>query len=61
MSELVHFWAEHGDVGHMALFLWALGASAVAMFALKELKRSHTRYEDFVDEIRKATTHFGNS
>lgn len=60
MAELVPFFAENGDIAHMALFLWAASASAVAAFTLKELSRSHTRYEDFVDEIRRATRQLGS-
>lgn len=40
-----------GDLAHLALFLWAGSASALAAHALKELARSNRRFEDFVAAI----------
>jgi hypothetical protein len=42
-----------GDLAHLALFLWASAASALAWYALKELSRSNRRFEDFVTAIAR--------
>jgi hypothetical protein len=44
---------ERGDLAHLALFLWATGASALLIWALKELAASNRRFNDFVSEIAR--------
>jgi hypothetical protein len=39
MDELIRIFGERGDLAHLALFLWAASASALAAFALRELAR----------------------
>lgn len=39
MTELAAQFVERGDLAHLALFLWASGASAFLGFALRELAR----------------------
>jgi len=51
MDDLTKTIAERGDLAHLALFLWASGASAVLVWTLKELARANQRFEDFVKEI----------
>jgi len=51
MDELTRTVIERGDLAHLALFLWASGASALLVFALKELARANRRFESFVHEI----------
>jgi hypothetical protein len=53
MTELTKEFAERGDLAHLALFLWASGASGLLVFALKELAASNKRFEDFVGEIAR--------
>jgi hypothetical protein len=48
-----------GDLAHLALFLWASGASGLLVWALKELARSNRRFEDFVTEISRVTRLLG--
>lgn len=43
----------HGDVGHVALFLWAASASALAVILLRELSRTSARFEAFVMAIAR--------
>ena len=45
--------AERGDLAHLALFLWASGASGLLVWALKELALSNKRFNDFVSEISR--------
>lgn len=51
MDELTKTVAERGDLAHLALFLWASGASAVLVWTLKELAAANRRFSEFVSEI----------
>jgi len=51
MDELTKTIATRGDLAHLALFLWASGASALLVFALRELAAANRRFDDFVREI----------
>jgi hypothetical protein len=53
MDELVRTFAARGDLAHVALLLWALSASALAGFALRELAASMRRFDDFVRELAR--------
>ena len=51
MDELTKTIASRGDLAHLALFLWASGASALLVWTLRELATANKRFEDFVKEI----------
>ncbi|MBK1625363.1 MULTISPECIES: hypothetical protein [Hyphomicrobiales] len=51
MPELTKTFAERGDLAHLALFLWASGASGLLVWSLRELAASNRRFNDFVKEI----------
>lgn len=51
MPDLVRIFTERGDLAHLALFLWASSASALAWFALRELTAAMRRFDDFVREL----------
>ncbi len=51
MDDLTRTIAERGDLAHLALFLWASGASGLLVWTLKELAAANRRFEDFVKEI----------
>ena len=51
MDELTKTVASRGDLAHLALFLWASGASALLVWTLRELATANKRFEDFVKEI----------
>jgi len=59
MDNLVRVFAERGDLAHLALFLWASGASALLIFALRELAAASRRFDDFVREIARFNRKFG--
>lgn len=59
MSDLIHIFSERGDLAHLALFLWATSAPALAWFALRELTAAHRRFDDFVRELVRFNEHFG--
>jgi hypothetical protein len=60
MSELIDIFAARGDLAHVALLLWALSASALAWFALRELAQAARRFDDFVREIARFNDTFNN-
>ncbi|MDB5530565.1 MAG: hypothetical protein JWR51_3668 [Devosia sp.] len=51
MDELTKTVIERGDLAHLALFLWASGASALLVWTLRELAAANKRFNDFVHEI----------
>ncbi len=51
MDELTKTIATRGDLAHLALFLWASGASGLLVWTLKELAAANRRFNDFVTEI----------
>ena len=51
MDGITETFIERGDLAHLALFLWASGASALLVWALRELAASNRRFNDFVNEI----------
>jgi hypothetical protein len=59
MSDLTQTFAARGDLAHLALFLWASSASALAIFALRELTASMRRFDDFVRELARFNKTFG--
>ncbi len=59
MRELIEIFIERGDLAHLALLLWAMSASAVAWFALRELAAASRRFDDFVRELARFNETFG--
>ena len=59
MSDLIRIFSERGDLAHLALFLWASVASALAGFALREMAAASRRFDDFVRELARFNEHFG--
>jgi hypothetical protein len=53
MDGVTQTFAERGDLAHLALFLWASGASALLVWTLKELSACNKRFNDFVNEIAR--------
>ncbi len=59
MADLIQTFAERGDLAHLALLMWALSATALAWFALRELTAASRRFDDFVRELARFNEHFG--
>jgi hypothetical protein len=59
MDELIRTFAARGDLAHLALFLWAVSASALALFALRELAAWVRRFDEFVRELARFNERFG--
>ncbi|MBB3769799.1 MULTISPECIES: hypothetical protein [Ancylobacter] len=60
MQTLIEAFAAKADLAHLALLMWALGASALAMAAMRELSRAVRRFDDFVREIARFNALFGD-
>lgn len=60
MQTLIDAFAARGDLAHLALLMWALGASALAGAAMRELARAARRFDDFVREIARFNAQFGD-
>jgi hypothetical protein len=59
MPELIETFSARGDLAHLALLMWALSASALAWFALRELAAAARRFDDFVRELARFNDRFG--
>lgn len=53
MDSISRAFIERGDLAHLALFLWASGASALLFRALKELVAANKRFDEFVRELAR--------
>jgi len=60
MPDFAGEFAGRGDLAHLALFLWASGASALLVWALRELAASNRRFNDFVKEIARLNRLFSD-
>jgi hypothetical protein len=60
MNDITRAFAERGDLAHLALFLWASGASALLVWALRELAAANRRFNDFVAEIARLNRYFSD-
>lgn len=49
--ELTRIFAERGDLAHLALFLWASGASGLLVLLLREYVAQTRRFDVFVSEL----------
>jgi hypothetical protein len=59
MDSLVSTFSARGDLAHLALFLWASSASALLVFAVRELAAAMRRFDDFVRELARFNEHIG--
>ena len=59
MDDMVTTFSQRGDLAHLALFLWATSASALAAFALRELAAASRRFDQFVRELARFNDTFG--
>ncbi len=51
LDQVTQFIIDRGDLAHLALFVWASGASALLAHALRDLAAANRRFDDFVREI----------
>ncbi len=60
MPDIIDLFSARGDLAHVALLLWALAASGLAWFALRELTAASRRFDDFVRELARFNETFGD-
>lgn len=53
--DVTKVFAERGDLAHLALFLWASGASGLLVATMRELAAQTRRFDAFVGEIARLT------
>jgi hypothetical protein len=51
VDELTKAIVERGDLAHLALFGWAMGATGLLVWTLRELVAANRQFNDFVKEI----------
>jgi len=61
MEDLIRTFSTRGDLAHLALFLWASTATALALFALRELAAAMRRFDEFVRELSRFNRKFGGN
>lgn len=49
-----------GDLAHLALFLWAGGASALLFQAFREIAAANRRFDAFVRELARFNNRYGD-
>lgn len=49
-----------GDLAHLALFLWASGASSLLVLALREAAAASRRFDEFIRELALFNRRFGD-
>ncbi len=59
MPDIIATFTQRGDLAHLALLLWALSASALAWFALREVAAASRRFDEFVRELARFNDTFG--
>ena len=59
MNEVIEQFIQRGDLAHLALFIWASGASGLLMWSLRELASANRRFDASVRELSRFNRHFG--
>jgi len=53
MAGVTEAFIARGDLAHLALFLWASAASALALGLVRELAAANRRFDAFVRELAR--------
>jgi len=61
MNEITQSFIERGDLAHLALLMWASGASGLLVWSLRELAAANRRFDEFVRELSRFNHHFGEN
>ncbi|HEY8382752.1 MAG TPA: hypothetical protein VIL09_11450 [Microvirga sp.] len=56
MEQVTQSVIERGDLAHLALFVWACGASSLVVMTLRDLSAANRRFDDFVRELARFNT-----
>ena len=60
MTGILAAFLERGDLAHLALFLWAAGASALLARSLADIAAAHRRFDTFLRELARFNTRYGD-
>jgi len=60
-EDLTKSFIAHADIGHLALLIWASGASALVAFGIQEAARAARRTESFMQEFLHELSRFNRS
>ncbi|MCB4768927.1 hypothetical protein LGR54_09950 [Ancylobacter sp. Lp-2] len=58
MDKFIDAFVARGDLAHLALLAWALGASSFAYVLFRELAAGARRFDDFVRELARFNARF---
>ena len=58
MSAVTESVIARGDLAHLALFLWAGGASALLLLCFRELASANRRFDAFMRELARFNKRF---
>jgi hypothetical protein len=58
LAPLVEAFARHADIGHLALLVWALAASAMAARLIAAVETANRRFDGFVGELARFNARF---
>lgn len=61
MTEILDSVLLRGDLAHLALFLWATGASWLLLMTLREIFRLSARFDGFVRELARFNQRTGEN
>lgn len=61
MADITQSFIARGDLAHLALFLWASGASSLLVLALRESASANRRFDEFIRELAMFNRRFGDS
>lgn len=59
MEAITNSVLQRGDLAHLALFLWASGASTLLLMAFRELAAAQRRFDAFVRELARFNARHG--
>jgi hypothetical protein len=59
MPDIAGHFMEKGDLAHLALFLWASGATGLLALVLRELACANRRFDAFVRELARFNRKYG--
>jgi heme exporter protein D len=60
-ESLLQGFLQRADIGHVALFVWAIGASILVAFAVREAAETARRTETFMQGFLQELSRFNRS
>ncbi len=56
-EDLVQRFIAHADIGHLALLIWATGASTLVAYSVREAAEAARRVDGFMQELARFNRH----